>query len=272
MRLQAVPRITKLRTTKRGLSPRTSPFENAATVQLATTDACLVVHLARNSGGFSHACAPILSAILSDERYVKAGCAVDGDLIALHDTWGEDFEATSRLDLGLIGIQQQQQQHEHHSSQDHNEHRNTRTRHGLQSLCRCLLNIDLPKPKSVAMSDWSQVPLSEDQIIYSARDAWAGAAIAQKLAEYDPETFAPSNLMLVLSEREPSIALLAKRQKRRDQAKRDLTRLLRPYRAKRHDGMPKQVHERARDLRGVIKKRILDPHLVFETNHLDFKI
>lgn len=190
-----------------------------------------------------------------------AGCALDDDFVALQKVWGTggSFDAKSRLDLGLIGIQSPQDQ----------RGPTTRTRHGLKSLCRRLLNIDLPKPKSLALSDWSHVPLSEDQIIYAARDAWAGAMIGQKLQEYDPETFNVKYLMQILPERETSISTLAFLHKRRNQAKRDLTRLLAPFQERHMEDLPRKVYEKARDLRVVIKRKVVNTQLVFETSHLN---
>jgi hypothetical protein len=85
------------------------------------------------------------------------------------------------------------------------------------------------KPKEIAISDWSAVPLTEKQIVYSARDAWAGAATAEKLAKYDPDMFSHESLVLSLPETEPTISELVAKQRRRDRAKRDLRRLLAPY-------------------------------------------
>jgi hypothetical protein len=62
-------------------------FQGPATVQLATPDSCLVVHLVRTSGRRSQACSPILKAVLCDEMFVKAGCAIDDDLLALSELW-----------------------------------------------------------------------------------------------------------------------------------------------------------------------------------------
>ena len=44
------------------------------------------------------------------------------------------------------------------------------------------LGTELNKSKRIVLSDWSKTPLSEEQISYSARDAWAAAAILEKLA------------------------------------------------------------------------------------------
>mmetsp|Transcript_11928 Transcript_11928/g.28289 ORF Transcript_11928/g.28289 Transcript_11928/m.28289 type:complete len:786 (-) Transcript_11928:691-3048(-) len=53
---------------------------------------------------------------------------------------------------------------------------------GLQGLCKTVLGIDLPKEEEDCKSDWTRFPLTDDQITYAARDAWAGVAIATELA------------------------------------------------------------------------------------------
>eukprot|EP00429_Kryptoperidinium_foliaceum_P055297 CAMPEP_0176083814 /NCGR_PEP_ID=MMETSP0120_2-20121206/41939_1 /TAXON_ID=160619 /ORGANISM="Kryptoperidinium foliaceum, Strain CCMP 1326" /LENGTH=353 /DNA_ID=CAMNT_0017417611 /DNA_START=192 /DNA_END=1253 /DNA_ORIENTATION=- len=223
-----------------------SPFDNAATIQLATTDSCLVIHLARRSGKHSMACAPILKAVLNDEQFVKAGCALDEDLVSLYELWG-DLDARSRLDLGLLGSQ------------------STGHRQGLKSLSKSLLGLDLPKPVNVAISDWSTVPLSDSQVVYSARDAWAGAAIAHKLAEHDPETFGHEALVDILRESEPPIAELVAKQRQRSQAKRELRSLVGPFKSRK---LPEDVKLQVKTLRQQIKSPVMAPHLVFEVDHL----
>jgi hypothetical protein len=42
------------------------------------------------------------------------------------------------------------------------------------------------------------VPLSDKQVAYCARDAWAGAAIVEELIARDPDTFSPDSLKCLL--------------------------------------------------------------------------
>ena len=226
-----------------------SPFYSAATVQLATTDSCLVIHLARRSGKHSLACAPILKAVLCDEQFVKAGCALDEDLMSLYELWN-GLDAKSRFDLGFLGSRS--------------------NRHGLKSLSKGLLGIDLPKPREVMLSDWSMIPLNEHQIIYSARDAWAGAAIAKQLALYDPTTFGHESLVKTLVQTEPSISELVEKQRRRDRAKKDLRNLLTPYLGN-HDNdeeLPEHVQSQVHYLRSLIKAPVHEPRLLFNVDFL----
>lgn len=63
-----------------------------------------------------------------------------------------------------------------------------------------------------------------------------------------------------------------KRQRRRDRAKQDLSRLLQLYKASSPRNLPDPVYKKVQGLREVIKERVTDPNLVFEINHLDFDI
>jgi hypothetical protein len=113
-----------------------------------------------------------LKAIICDEQFVKTGCAIDEALMSLYDLWG-GLHAKYRMDLGWLGGKQRT------------------NRYGLKALSEGLLGVDLPKPKEIDISDWSAVPLTEKQIVYSARDAWAGAAIAKKHPKIRPRYVLP---------------------------------------------------------------------------------
>lgn len=223
-------------------------------MQLATPDSCLVVHLIRPSGRHSRSCVPILKSVLEDESYVKAGCGIDEDLVELHDLWGS-LDAKSRFDLGVVipkfGTKSR-----------------IRNKSGLKGLCRSILGVDLPKDKADSQTDWASVPLNENQIIYAARDAWAGAAIANTLAEYDADLFGREALSDLLQQSETPIVQLAVRRQRRRQAKRDLEALLHPYESCLHS-LPKRVGRKAQDLREIINARVIDHNVVFQTHHLD---
>lgn len=207
-------------------------------------------------------CAPILKAVLGDENYVKAGCAIDGDLLELHDLWG-DFDVRSRFDLGVVIPRKNSPPKILQGTQTiHNKS-------GLKSLCRSILGIHLPKENDSAHSDWSTVPLTEQQIVYAARDAWAGAAIAEKLAEYDPALFGLEALIDLFQRTETPLSDLAERRRRRQEAKDDLQVLMEPYSRRENDGLylPKRVQRRAKRLRQIINSKIIDHHFVFETDH-----
>lgn len=251
--VESLPRRSKYRHLER------SPFFSAATVQLATPDSCLVIHLARRSGRHSQACAPILKAVLCDEQFVKAGCAIDEDLMSLYEIWG-GLDATSRLDLGWLGGGGAG------GGDGTDMQPPPRRRFGLKTLSKGLLGVDLPKPEDIATSDWSVVPLTEAQIMYSARDAWAGAAIAETLALYDPDTFHHTSLVSTLGRNEIPIAELVVRQQQRDQAKSQLRRILSQYPDK--STMPRSSQARVRELRERIKVPVMERRLVFDVDPL----
>jgi hypothetical protein len=182
------------------------------------------------------------------------------------------LEARSRLDLGGLG-----------SSCDGEQRRNN-PRRGLKALSRVILGVDLPKPKSQILSDWSQVPLTEDQIMYSARDAWAAAAIVNRLAEQDPATFGNSNLIQWLESHETPTSNLMQRKEQRQRAKDELDRLLQPYKkvpprsssskAPLHPparNLPELVVAKVRKLRDVIKTVKKDHPIPIEVDHLGFE-
>jgi hypothetical protein len=120
-------------------------FGGPATVQVATPDSCLVVHLVRGLGRHSQACAPILKAMMCDEQFIKAGRGLDKDVLELHILWN-GLDAKSRLDLGGIG-----------------GNKNNKKR-GLKALSQHIWGVHLTKPKAQTLSDWSHVPLTEHQI------------------------------------------------------------------------------------------------------------
>lgn len=183
-------------------------FVGPATVQLATPESVLVVHLLRLNGRPSISCVPVLEAVLADASIVKAGTGIDQDMIELYRYWGS-LTCRSRLDLGGIGIS--------------NVHCGSI---GLKKLTKAILGVDLIKSKKISCSNWSQVPLSEPQLNYCARDAWAGAAIMGTLANLDPGTFSTTSLVRMFSESELSMAETNQRSMERKRAKIRLKYLL----------------------------------------------
>jgi hypothetical protein len=189
-------------------------------------------------------------------------------MLELFDLWG-DLEVRSRFELGVVIPKSETGQYTNTRNTLPKRTDCTQTIHnksGLKSLSRSILGVDLPKENANFDSDWNAVPLSESQIVYAARDAWAGAAIAKKLEEYDPAIFGLDALIELFKQTETPIAQLAHRRRRRREAKKDLESLLRQYSdvANQPLRLPKQVQNRAKDLRRIINARIIDYHFVFE--------
>ena len=229
-------------------------FEGPCTVQLATTDACLVVHLFRTSGRPSIASAPILQAVLSDETIIKAGVGIDKDLIELCHAWG-GLEAKSRLNLGGIGAG-----------------RTGKETTGLKRLCKAILHVDLLKSRKLAAGNWNQLPLSDKQIAYCARDAWAGAAIVDELKARDPETFSPHNLRSLL-EGQQSVDEMATLAMERKLARTELTSLVAPFHTQRsRKRIPTSVQRDVCRLQNTIKALRPRPPLAFDVSSLGIKI
>jgi hypothetical protein len=241
-------------------APWRTPHWGAAvgpvTVQLATTDACLVVHLLRKTGRPSMAAVPILEAVLSDDTIIKAGVGIEEDMMELCQSWGR-LEATSRLNLGgIVGP---------------TVSKNNEETTGLKRLCKAILGVDLPKSRRLAEGDWGHVPLATREIAYCARDAWAGAAIANELRVRDPETFAPASLTHLLQHQESiddrtAVAVERKR------ARSELTNLIEPFRATGQRPLPNQVRMQMSELQSTIKATAPSRPLLFDVSSLGIEI
>lgn len=180
--------------------PRRCHRGSPTTIQLATLESVLVVHLVKPGGKPSEACAPMIDAILRDENIIKAGCGVDQDIMALHRLW-PGLEATSRFDLASL----------FQTDKGYTP--------GLATLTERVVGLELPKPRKVQMSNWGQVPLDKRQIVYAGRDAWAGAAIAAVLESNDPELFSPEPLKNALK-RQVTIGDLNQKWEQRQRGKK----------------------------------------------------
>jgi hypothetical protein len=226
--LQSVPDVPWISSKFKGLP---------VTIQLATSDASIVVPLVHNNR-YTKACLPLIDAVLSDERIIKCGAGIDDDMLDLkrHVPGLESLEARSRFDVGLLG--------------------ESKNRLGLKALTRILLNLELSKPKRISMSHWGQFPLSDEQLDYAARDAWAGAAVQEELEQQDPETFGVEALIERLK-LQPSLDELDTSQKRRRKAKVLLSRFQTPYHKSKSE-MPRNVQEKVTHLKAVLKETYVD--------------
>jgi hypothetical protein len=206
--LQSVPIKNDRSGQRRGLE-----FLGPAVVQLATMESAMVVHLSgptRRSIRSSPVPQLLVDKVLCDPSIVKVGCGIDMDLVELRSV-SNIVEARSRLDLGHACAASKQ---------------NTP---GLKTLANAILGMDLPKDLQVVTSDWSKFPLSVEQITYAAYDAWAGVAIAHRLASLHPDTFGAAVLQDRL-EHQLSIHELYSRRMVRKRARSIMTAILEPHR------------------------------------------
>ena len=204
-------------------------------MQLATPDSSLVIHLASLSGKPSLTCKGLLGAVLRDENIIKVGCSIDQDMLELRTKFRNNLEARGRLDLNNLRTP------------------STSSSPGLKRLCRTILGVALPKSRRIATSDWSRVPLSPTQLAYSARDAWAGAAVAAVLEARDPTTFAPLVLQRRLRDQR-TLRDLQQRQKKRKRAKHRLKSILAPYAVLQQYHLPPWQAQLVRELKCVLQE------------------
>lgn len=223
--------------------------QGPTTVQLATPTSVLVVHLLRSDGQPSLRCVPLLQAILADESIVKASTGIDQDMIELYRHWG-DIPCRSRLDLGGIGMKGP-----------------SIGMIGLKRLTKAILGVDLVKNKKITMSDWSKVPLTQEQLNYCARDAWAGAAIVEVLAQADPNTYSTACLIEMLSKTELNMDVVNQRALERRRAKTRLKLLL-----DGHDALTPEVQEEVDSLRVIMKQQAPVGLVPFDILRLGFNM
>ena len=248
---------------------------------------------------------------MADDAIVKAGCSIDQDLMELYlysiyqhgndqgaaTKWRTDhhqhskgmqdngliLEARSRLDLGgirLVG---------HPTFNETNANNNTV---GLKTLAAEILGVKLDKPRRLAISDWSRVPLSANQIAYSARDAWASAAVVAELGKrgtslpsYSSSSSSPSpfsfaattdtsrtaeeqllsrQLLVTARNRERSIRELVQRQSKRKRAQRILKKFVYHHRRNRLRRYSSWRWRVLQHLKTVLKENKYDAPTIFE--------
>lgn len=105
-----------------------------------------------------------LFAVLADQRIVKAGVAIDRDILELKEL--SEFEAAGFTDIGKMA--------------EKRVFRKT----GLRPLAALLLEGRVSKGAQV--SNWSSFPLSEKQIRYAATDAWVSRSLYLALQKIRP--------------------------------------------------------------------------------------
>ena len=123
-----------------------------AVLQLSTQSACLVLHIFH-----AEVLPKYLSEILRNEDIVKVGCGIHRDVVKLLRDTG--LHCKGVVDLGQlaskIGCTKDQGL-------------------SLKALGQNLLGLEMGKQKKVQLSNWEEIPLQRNQIIYAALDAWVG--------------------------------------------------------------------------------------------------
>jgi len=167
-----------------------------ATLQLSTSESSLVVQIAEDGFGPIHegGLPTFLHDLLENPSVIPTGVGIDDDLVELY-RWclehGDDCagpawanpapDVATRFDMGGIG-----------------GGKGGRTT-GLAKLVSSVLGVVLPKSKQLARTHWSKTsPLSKNEVAYAARDAWAGAAVLERLGELDGARFGPSIILETL--------------------------------------------------------------------------
>ena len=130
-----------------------------AVLQLAIESSCLVFQL------YNLEIPPnVLVSVLKDERILKVGSGILQDVKKLNKDTGLKC-------IGLVDTQKLAKEVGVSKSK----------KLGLKALAKCLLGIELAKPKSVTRSNWENFPLTVKQINYAALDAWIGLKIYQSM-------------------------------------------------------------------------------------------
>ncbi|XP_028921537.1 Werner syndrome ATP-dependent helicase isoform X3 [Ornithorhynchus anatinus] len=131
-----------------------------ALIQLCVSDQkCYLFHISSMSG-FPKG----LKMLLENEAIRKAGVGIEGDQWKLLS----DFEIKLKSFVELADVA--------------NEKLKCKEKWSLNSLVKHLFNKQLLKDKAIRCSSWDEFPLTEDQKLYAATDAYAGFIIYQKLA------------------------------------------------------------------------------------------
>ncbi|KAJ7418856.1 Werner syndrome ATP-dependent helicase like protein [Willisornis vidua] len=130
-----------------------------AVIQLCVTeDKCYLFHISPMAG-FPKG----LKRLLEDETIKKVGVGIEGDQWKLLS----DFEIKLKSFVELADVA--------------NEKLKCKETWSLNGLVKHLLGKQLLKDKSVRCSNWEKFPLSEEQRLYAATDAYAGYMVYEKL-------------------------------------------------------------------------------------------
>ncbi|GMH69857.1 hypothetical protein TrST_g4709 [Triparma strigata] len=165
-----------------------------STLQLCSSTTCLLIHLSSLPPPLLP---PSLTALLNSSAPLKIGCAITDDSLDLH-SYSPSISLTSRLDLGGLSG-------------------STVRPVGLKNVTKAILDYDIPKNRKIMLSDWS-AKLSQSQLEYACRDAWAGYAVFVALKEMYPSIFNDERILEIM-EKEINVHELKVRFDERKKAK-----------------------------------------------------
>ena len=173
----------------RGLSP------GPATIQLSTTKSSIIIHLSH-----CHEIPASLTDLMYNNEIVKVGVGIDEDMLDLYRIFGEFLEGRCRFDLAGIGSKDGQMS-------------------GLKTLLSDIVGVNLSKPRRITRSNWSSLPLSEKQLFYGARDAWAAVVVMEKLRTKRPDIFGSKGSLFSMLQSERNMDEIDKRARKRKEVK-----------------------------------------------------
>jgi hypothetical protein len=226
-------------------------YVGPATVQMSTVEASLVVHLCDKNGRPIEDTVHVIQEVLANPSVIKAGVGIDQDMLELIRFWkSSNKEICGRFDIGGIGGNDGRQM-------------------SLKNLANGILGVDLFKSKKLAMSNWGSVPLTDKQIDYAARDAWASAAILEELGRRDPKTYSPQSLMDLVAPDEIGMKEMDVRARARKVAKTQYFGIVGKGDTKvdKKDLSKEQLDEVKR-LQGVMKELAPPKYYKFDVEHL----
>jgi hypothetical protein len=191
------------------------------TLQLAVAyGPCLVVHLSRmeKSRGFGS-----LLNVLKNNNIAKAGVGIDDDALELHKN--HLLGMSCRLDLRAIAEQEQEDENDKvtecsGSGGNQQSLQQKQPPQGLKALSeKYVKGLILPKKKRLQMSNWA-AGLANDQIVYAAADAFAGAAAVAALTDASDNEHTEQSLIEMALKDELGINLLEKDRAEKKQARK----------------------------------------------------
>jgi hypothetical protein len=147
-----------------GLDCEWKPYGHSkiATLQVATPTSAMIAFMHK-----FREFPPELRDMLLSNEINKVGLEVEGDLKRLRTEYGLQYGVFVDVGRAVKRIFDAKV-------------------NGLARVGKYILNVDLPKPRHVTMSNWERYPLTMEQIRYAAHDALIGACIFDQMKTMAP--------------------------------------------------------------------------------------